>query len=114
MQPRAVELLQHVAREAHATKAQISGGVFLTGGGATVRGMAEVAEQVFDAPTRTGLLELSFFGGLTDEVKGPQWATACGLALSSMRSQMRGEGHGGKSSARKVVDWIGSFRDKFR
>ena len=114
MQPRAVELMQHVARETNAIKAQISGGVFLTGGGAMIRGLAEVAEQVFDAPTRAGSIESSYFGGLVDEVQGPQWSTACGLALCSMRSQIRGDGTGGKSSARKVADWLGSFRDKFK
>ena len=114
MQPRAVELMQHIARETAATKAQISGGVFLTGGGAMVRGLPEIAEQVFDAPTRVGFLEPSYFGGLVDEVQSPQWAAACGLALGSMRSRMRNDGHGGKSSARRVVDWFGSFRDKFR
>lgn len=114
MQPRAVELMQHVSRGAMATKAQISGGVFLTGGGAMVRGLAEIAEQVFDAPTRAGYLEPTFFGGLAEEVQGPQWATACGLALRSMRSQMRGEGAGGKSSAKRLAEWFGSFRDKFR
>lgn len=114
MQPRAVELIQHVAREAIKTKAQISGGVFLTGGGATIRGIAEIAEQIFDAPTRAGFLEPSFFGGLAEEVKGPQWATACGLALRSMRTHQRSDLPGGKSSARKVAEWFGSFRDKFR
>jgi cell division protein FtsA len=114
MQPRAVELMQHVAREARSTKAQISGGVFITGGGAMIRGLAEVAEQVFDAPTRAGFLEPSYFGGLAEEVQGPQWATVCGLALYSMRSQMRGDGRDGKSSAKRVAEWFGSFRDKFR
>jgi len=114
MQPRAVELMQHVAREASKAKAQISGGVFLTGGGALIRGLAEIAEQVFDAPTRAGYLERSYFGGLADEAQGPQWATACGLAILSMRDQMRGGSTGGRSSARKVADWFGSFRDKFR
>jgi hypothetical protein len=59
-------------------------------------------------------LDLSFFGGLTDEVRGPQWAAVCGLALNSMRGQMRGDARGQRSSARKVADWFGSFRDKFR
>lgn len=113
MQPRAVELMQHVAREAKSTKSQISGGVFLTGGGAAVRGLAEIAEQVFDAPTRTGYIEPTYFGGLADNIQGPQWATACGLALYSMRSQMR-DGSGGKSSARRVAEWFGSFRQKFK
>jgi cell division ATPase FtsA len=79
-----------------------------------VRGLAEVAEQVFDAPTRTGFPDPSFFGGLADEVNGAQWATVCGLARYSMRSQLRGDGVGGRSSVRKVADWIGNFRDKFR
>src|SRR3954447_20099586 len=99
MQPRAVELMQHVARETNTSKAQISGGVFLTGGGAMIRGLAEIAEQVFDAPTRAGFLEPAYFGGLAEEAQGPQWATVCGLALCSMRSQMRSQGMGGKSSA---------------
>lgn len=114
MQPRAVELMQHVARETNTSKAQISGGVFLTGGGAMIRGLAEIAEQVFDAPTRAGFLEPTYFGGLAEEAQGPQWATVCGLALCSMRSQMRSQGMGGKSSARRVAEWIGNFRDKFR
>ncbi len=94
MQPRAVELLQHVAREVSSVKAQISGGVFLTGGGAAVRGLPEIAEQVFDAPTRIGMLEGSYFGGLADEIQGPQWAVAAGLALVGMRLGIR-DGAGG-------------------
>jgi cell division protein FtsA len=113
MQPRAVELIQHVAREVSSARAQISGGVFLTGGGAAVHGLAEIAEQVFDAPTRVGLLEGAYFGGLVDEVQGPQWAVAAGLALVGMRMEMR-DGGGSRSSARKVADWFGNFRDKFR
>jgi len=114
MQPRGVELMQHLAKETHSAKAQISGGVFITGGGAMIRGLPEIAEQVFDAPTRVGFLEGSYFGGLLDEVQSPQWATAAGLALGSMRSQMRGDGGEDKSSARKVADWFGSFRNKFK
>jgi len=114
MQPRAVELMQLVAQETSSTKLQISGGVFLTGGGAMVRGLPEVAEQVFDAPTRAGFLELSHFGGLAEEIRGPQWATVSGLAFFSLQGQMRGDGVGGKSSVRRVAEWIGNFRDKFR
>lgn len=114
MQPRAVELMQHIARETNVAKAQISGGVFLTGGGSMVRGLPEIAEQVLDAPTRVGFLEQSYFGGLVEEVQKPHWAAACGLALCSMRGQLRGHGRGEKSSARKVADWFESFRDKFR
>ena len=33
---------------------QLSSGVVLTGGGALLSGMTEIAEQVFDAPVRVG------------------------------------------------------------
>ncbi|MFZ1702421.1 MAG: cell division protein FtsA [Pyrinomonadaceae bacterium] len=114
MQPRAVELMQHVAKATEEAKAQISGGVFLTGGGAMIHGIAEIAEQVFDAPTRAGFVDPGYVGGLAEEVQGPQWSAACGLALFSMSSQMRGHFGDGKSSAKKVAEWFGNFRDRFR
>ncbi|HMJ08285.1 MAG TPA: hypothetical protein VK468_04730, partial [Pyrinomonadaceae bacterium] len=94
--------------------AQISSGVILTGGGSTARGMVEIAEQVFDSPTRLGYLESEYFGGLAEQVRGPEWAVASGLALSSMRSQIRENNNGGKSPTRKVAEWFENFRDKFR
>ncbi len=114
MQPRAVELLQHIAHEVARTQAQISSGVILTGGGSMARGMVDIAEQVFDAPTRLGFLEQGFFGGLAAEVQSPEWAVGCGLALSSMRSQIRETNSGGRSPTRKVAEWFETFREKFR
>lgn len=114
MQPRAVELLQHIAHEVVGTQAQISSGVILTGGGSVARGMVEIAEQVFDAPTRLGYIEQEYFGGLAEQARGPEWAVGCGLALSSMRSQIREGNSGGKSPTRKVAEWFENFRDKFR
>ena len=112
MQPRAVELLHHIAHEVAETKAQISSGVVLTGGGSLARGLTEIAEQVFDAPTRLGFLESSYFGGLAEKVQSPEWATACGLSLSSMRSQIREHQTGGKSPAQKVTEWFKKFSGK--
>jgi cell division protein FtsA len=114
MQPRAVELLQHVAHEALAANAQIPSGVVLTGGGSVVRGMVEIAEQVFDAPTRLGFLEAEYFGGLVEKIQSPHWAVAAGLALSSMRSQIRGHHSNGRSATSKVAEWFENFREKFR
>jgi cell division protein FtsA len=114
MQPRAVELLQHVAGEVFSIRGQISSGVVLTGGGSLSRGMVEIAEQVFDAPTRLGFLEGKHFGGLLDEVQNPEWAVAAGLALASMRSQIRGHSAGGRSASRVVAGWFENFREKFR
>ena len=114
MQPRAVELMQHVAKEAVTAKLQISGGVFLTGGGARVRGLAEIAEQVFDAPTRVGMLDPARFGGLAAEIGGPEWAVSAGLALVSLRAEMREGGGRTKSSASRVAEWLGGLKEKFR
>ncbi len=114
MQPRAIELLHHIAQEVFAAGGQISSGVVLTGGGALNRGMVEIAEQVFDAPTRLGFVETEKFSGLANEVQSPEWATACGLALSSLRTQIRAHSTGVKSPSRKVAEWFENFREKFR
>lgn len=114
LQPRAVELLQHVADKIQKTGSQISGGVFLTGGGAKIRGMAEIAEQVFDAPTRIGHPLSDKIGGLGNEVASANWSVACGLALLSMRAHMRGDAGHGRSAAGLVSDIIGNIRDRFR
>ncbi|HMQ03325.1 MAG TPA: cell division protein FtsA [Pyrinomonadaceae bacterium] len=113
MQPRAIELLQHVAQEAARARAQISSGVILTGGGSLAVGMVELAEQVFDAPTRMGFLADDRFAGLSETVSGPHWAVASGLALASMRSQVRELNRGGRRTS-KVAEWFETFRDKFR
>lgn len=114
MQPRALELLQYIGEETTRTKLQIPSGVVLTGGGSMVRGMVEIAEQVFDAPTRNGVPEASYFSGLVMQIGNPAWATACGLALSSMREQIRDLNTGGKSATKRVAEWIGNFRGKFK
>ncbi len=114
VQPRAIELLHHIALEVANSGGQIPSGVVLTGGGSMIRGMTEIAEQVFDAPTRLGFLDREYFGGLAEEIQTPDWAVACGLALSSMRSQIREQNYGVKSPTRKVAEWFENFREKFR
>jgi cell division protein FtsA len=113
MQPRAIELLHHIAEEVLNAGGQISSGVVLTGGASLILGTVEIAEQVFDAPTRLGFPEKSNFSGLIDEIESPEWAVACGLTLSSMRSQLR-EYQGGKSPTQRVARWFENFREKFR
>ncbi|MDQ3634453.1 MAG: cell division protein FtsA [Acidobacteriota bacterium] len=114
LQPRGIELLQHIAQEVAHASSQISSGVILTGGTSSIRGIVEVAEQVFDAPTRIGFPQKRHFAGLIDELESPEWAVATGLALSSMRSQIREYNSGGKSPTRKVAEWFENFRGKFR
>lgn len=113
LNPRAVELLQYIAQEVSNSGAQISSGVVLTGGGAAIQGIVEVAEQVFDAPTRVGVPDSVILGGLADELSGPDWTVATGLALSSLSTQLKDEEFGGKSPTRRVAEWFESFRGKF-
>ncbi len=114
LQPRAIELLQHVAHAVVKAEAQISSGVVLTGGSSSIRGLVEIAEQVFDAPTRVGCPQQDRFGGLFDELNSSEWAVCTGLAMSSMNSQINEQNKDGKSPTKKVAEWFESFRGKFR
>src|ERR671939_1146360 len=89
LQPRAEEVLSHVADEIREAgwEGQLSSGVVLTGGGALLNGMVEVAEQVFDAPVRLGYPERDRFGGLVEDIQSPAWAAAAGLCLIRQRAK---------------------------
>jgi cell division protein FtsA len=89
LQPRAEEVLMHVADEIRESgwERQLSSGVVLTGGGSLLDGMVEIAEQVFDAPVRLGYPERDRFGGLIEDIQSPAWAAASGLCLVAQRAQ---------------------------
>src|SRR5215203_5791729 len=89
LQPRAEEVLSHVADEIREAgwEGQLSSGVVLTGGGSLLNGMVEIAEQVFDAPVRLGYPERDRFGGLVEDVQSPAWAAAAGLCLIRQRAK---------------------------
>ena len=55
----------------------------MTGGGAILEGMSEIAEQIFDLPIRRGFP--TGVGGLADHVANPAYATAVGLVLYAER-----------------------------
>jgi cell division protein FtsA len=58
---------------------QISSGLVLTGGSSQMRGMVELAEEVFHMPVRVGTPE--YIGGFSERVKNPRYATSVGLLL---------------------------------
>lgn len=63
-------------------------GVFLTGGGARLSGMCDMAERVLNCPAKYGLAV-----GILDwpqNFQDPAWTTAAGLAMYSARLKMRG------------------------
>jgi cell division protein FtsA len=57
----------------------INSGVVVTGGSAELSGIPEIAEQIFNAPSRTGYPQ--GISGLVEVVNKPMYATAVGLVL---------------------------------
>jgi cell division protein FtsA len=73
------------------------GGIVLTGGGALLRGFAEVVQQETDLPARVAAPQ--GVHGMNDEIRGPHHATVVGLLRWGARSNRgrrlpRANGHG--------------------
>src|SRR4029079_3743894 len=117
LQPRAEEVLMHVADEIKDAgwERQLSSGVVLTGGGALLHGMTEIAEQVFDAPVRLGYPERDRFGGLIEDIHSASWAAAAGLALLAHRTQAAEirTGISRRGSTGKLTHFVSRFRNRF-
>jgi cell division protein FtsA len=81
IQARAEELCQMILTEIRKAgfDRSLNSGVVLTGGGAILEGLPEIAEQIFDMPVRRGTP--SGIGGLVDVVASPVYSTAVGLVL---------------------------------
>jgi cell division protein FtsA len=86
LQPRAEEIFHMVWDEIRRAgyEKSLNSGIVLTGGGAILDGMPEIAEQIFDLPIRRGCP--TGVGGLADHVNSPTFATAVGLALYAARN----------------------------
>jgi cell division protein FtsA len=87
IQARAEEICQMVLTEIRRAgfDRSLNSGVVLTGGGAILEGMPEIAEQIFDMPVRRGTP--AGIGGLVDVVASPVYSTAVGLVLAGYRSR---------------------------
>jgi cell division protein FtsA len=88
IQARAEEICQLVLTEIRRAgfDRSLNSGVVLTGGGAILEGLPEIAEQLFDMPVRRGTP--SGIGGLVDVVASPVYSTAVGLVLSGYRNRL--------------------------
>ncbi|MFH0922290.1 MAG: cell division protein FtsA, partial [Fibrobacterota bacterium] len=116
VEPRLEEIFSLVHREIKRSEfaEMLGAGVVLTGGGALLSGIAELAEQVFDMPVRVG--NPIGFGGLADSVKSPAWATGVGLVHYGLRHTDHFSRSGGGKSERlkKIGDKLRQiFRDYF-
>jgi cell division protein FtsA len=116
IQPRVEEMFTLIARDVARAGLEdaAAAGVVLTGGTSIMRGVPELAEQIFDVPVRRGVP--AGISGLADVVQSPIYSTAVGLALYGAR------GHGASAGpvdaadgslaqrwGRRVKAWIGEL-----
>jgi cell division protein FtsA len=94
---------------------QLGGGIVLTGGGASLQGVVELAERSFAAPVRVGRAGRGL-GGLADSVRRPKFATATGLALYGAGRLIQESPEGTAAAGaiaggaiKKVREWIADF-----
>jgi cell division protein FtsA len=95
---------------------RIGGGVVLTGGGASLQGIVELAERTFAAPVRIGVPGEGL-SGLADSVRRPKFATAAGLVLYGAGRTISEAGHAGAAAGggsmsgaiRWMRDWLSDF-----
>ncbi len=97
-------------------KSKIKAGIVLTGGGSLLRGITDLSEDVFGAPTRIGVpLELG--AGLSDEIESPEFATVAGLikgvpgttssqASINIKNRFKGNKFNVSSLIRKVQEFF--------
>src|SRR5438270_337427 len=113
LQPRAEEIFHVVwddIRRAGYEKS-LNSGIVLTGGGAILDGMPEIAEQIFDLPIRRGCP--CGVGGLADHVNSPTFATGVGLVLYGYRNAS-GESSRAPVGAGAFVRVAGRLRGLFK
>jgi len=87
LEPRMEEIFQLLNREIYRAGMEniIPSGIVATGGTALLEGVTEIAESVFNLPTRLG--KPRGIKGLVDVVNNPMYATGVGLVLYGARNQ---------------------------
>ncbi len=87
LEPRVEEIFTLIKREIHRESMEnlISSGVVLTGGSALLDGGTDIAESIFNVPTRLGVPR--GISGLVDVVNNPMYATGVGLVIYGGRNQ---------------------------
>jgi cell division protein FtsA len=86
IQPRMEEIFEIAGLEIKRSgySKHLSGGVVLTGGGALVKGTAELAREVLGMPVKIGI-PTGFSGGLVREIENPAYSTAVGLVYHGLK-----------------------------
>jgi cell division protein FtsA len=87
VEPRAQELLMLVRDELRRAglESQIPAGIVLTGGGAHLRGLAELSDRIFNLPVRIAVPR--GLAAMSEDVSRPEYSTAVGLVLYGARTR---------------------------
>jgi cell division protein FtsA len=114
LQPRAEEIIHFVRNEIRSAgyERQAGAGVVLTGGGAMLKGFAELAEDILDLPVRIGISSGIFEAkdAHVSALQGPEFATVTGLVLYGERRRKRQGFHEGSGAGlRKLVTRLRSL-----
>ena len=90
LEARAEELFLYVRTELQRAGMERSllEGIVLTGGGALLNGMCDLAERVLNCQAGNGLVTENDIGGWPEELKNPVWTTAAGLAMYSAKLKL--------------------------
>ncbi|MGI8847494.1 MAG: cell division protein FtsA [Candidatus Dormibacteria bacterium] len=107
--PRAREMAQLISTEVDSAgpASLFPGGLVITGGGALLRGFAEMCTQVSDLPARVAVPH--GVTGLNDEIQGPDHATVVGLLRWAARNKARpvhAGGGGGDPVGARLGRWL--------
>ena len=91
IEPRYEELFSLVLQELRRSgyEERIGAGIVLTGGSSKMKGVRELAEEVFHMPVRIGMPRNNV-GGLRSEVENPIHSTGVGLLLYGISQQVYG------------------------
>jgi len=112
LQPRAEEMLSLLREELSRSgwDGSLRGGVVLTGGGAQLEGLLELASQIFDASVRYGLPQ--GLGGLVDVLTSPTWSTAAGLVRWGGSSDANAS-RPARFAGQRMKNFMGSLKSVF-
>ena len=91
----------------------LGGGVVLTGGGAQLSGVVELANQILRLPARIGdPIPVPGLGGLVEEYRTPSYATAIGLVMEGNDRDIKDadKGTDSRASEKAQSDLFGKLR----
>ncbi|WML89873.1 cell division protein FtsA [Thiothrix lacustris] len=114
IEPRYEELFSLVLQELRRSgyEERIGAGIVLTGGSSKMRGVRELAEEVFHMPVRIGMPRN--IGGLRGEVENPIHSTGVGLLLYGMAQQVYGTKRNGSNTVSVMSSTEDSWWDRLK